>query len=125
MRLINAQDREIPQGARLRVAEGPDAGQTWVYSHVVEHPVDGHRVHVTRRHSRIGHVHREFHPRVFGLRVVVDITWRRHLLNKAHHVRSKFDDYLLAGVVALLPLAIFEHYHIAERLPMLAARPWH
>lgn len=114
MRLINAQDVEISPGARLRVVEGRDAGQVWQFSHVIEHPVDGHRVHVTRRHPRIGHVHREFHPRAFGLHVVVDITWRRHLVNKVHHVRSKFDDYLLAGVVALVPLALFEHYHLSE-----------
>lgn len=116
MRLINAQNVEVQPGARIRVTEGPDTGQTWQFSHVVEHPVDGHRVHVTRRHPRMGHVHREFHPRVFGLRVIVDITWRRHVLNKVTHMRSKFDDYLLAGVVALFPLAAFEHYHISERL---------
>ncbi len=117
MRLINAQDVEIPTGARIRVVEGRETGQLWQYSHVVEHPVDGHRVHVTRRHPRVGHVHREFHPRVFGLHVVVDITWKRRVANATHHAFSKFDDYLLAGLVALVPLAFFEHYKLAERLP--------
>lgn len=117
MRLINAQGVEVAPRARLHVVEGKDSGQVWQYSHVIEHPVDGHRVHVTRRHPRIGHVHRDFHPRVFGLRVEIDITWRRHMRNKVHHVRTKFDDYLLAGVVALLPLGLFEHYQLAERLP--------
>lgn len=117
MRLINAQDEEIRPGSRLVALQGKETGQMWNFSHVVEHPVDGHRVHVTRRHPRMGHVHREFHPAVFGLHVVIDITWQRHLLNKAHHVRAKFDDYLLAGVIALVPLAFFEHYHLAERLP--------
>jgi hypothetical protein len=116
MRLINAQGQEITPGARLRVAEGRDSGQVWLYSHTIEHPVDGHRVHVTRRHPRIGHVHREFHPRVFGLHVEIDITWRRHVVNKVHHVRTKFDEYLLAGVVALFPLAAFEHFHFSEKL---------
>lgn len=119
MRLINAHGEEIHQGSRVVAIQGRDVGQVWNFSHVVEHPIDGHRVHVTRRHPRMGHVHREFHPAIFGLHVVVDITWRRHLVNKAHHVRAKFDDYLLAGIIALFPLAIFEHYHLAERLPEL------
>jgi hypothetical protein len=117
MRLINAQGREVESGAKLVAIQGKEIGERWIFSHVVEHPIDGHRVHVTRRHPRMGHVHREFHPVVFGLHVVIDITWRKHVVNKVHHVRCKFDDYLLAGVVALFPLAIFEHYHIAERLP--------
>lgn len=119
MRLINAQGVEVQPKTRLHVVEGRAAGQVWQYSHVVEHPVDGHRVHVTRRHPRMGHVHKEFHPSVFGLHVLVDITWKRHVVNKVHHVRSRFDDYLLAGIVALLPLALFEHYHLAERVPEL------
>jgi len=114
MQLINANGEIVESGAKLRVAHGREIGQMWLYSHVVEHPVDGHRVHVTRRHTRLGHIHREFHPRVFGLEVKVDITWQRHVINKAHDVRCKFDDYLLAGIVALVPLALFEHYHLAE-----------
>lgn len=109
-------------GSRLVAVQGKEIGQQWRLSHVVEHPVDGHRVHVTRRHPRLGHVHREFHPGVFGLHVVIDVTWREHAINKAHHVRAKFDDYLLAGIVALLPLAIFEHYHVAEKLPEMLGR---
>lgn len=119
MRLINAQGTEISPGARLVAIKGAETGTRWTLSHVLEHPVDGHRVHVTRRHPRLGHVHREFHPSVFGLRVIVDITWQRAVINKAHHVRAKFDDYLLAGVIALLPLAFFEHYHVGERLTEL------
>lgn len=115
MRLINAQGQEIPAGARLHAVTGPQAGSVWTYSHTIEHPTDGHRVHVTRRH-RIGHVHREFHPGVFGLKVLVDITWKRHVLNVAHHTRQKFDDYLLAGIIALLPLAAFEHFHLSEKI---------
>lgn len=109
-------------GSRLVAVQGKEIGQQWRLSHVVEHPVDGHRVHVTRRHPRLGHVHREFHPGVFGLHVVIDVTWREHAINKARHVRAKFDDYLLAGVVALFPLAIFEHYHVAEKLPEMLGR---
>lgn len=116
MRLINAQGAEVHQGSRLRAIQGKETGQLWTYSHTIEHEVDGHRVHVTRRHSRLGHVHREFHPGVFGLHVIVDLTWKRHLVNRVHHVRTKFDDYLLAGVVALFPLALFEQLHVAERV---------
>lgn len=116
MRLINAQDEEVRPGARLVALQGKETGQLWRYSHVVEHATDGHRIHVVRRHPRLGHVHREFHPALFGLKVVVDITWQRHVINKAHDVRCKVDDYLLAGVIALVPLAVFEHYQVSERL---------
>jgi len=116
MQLINAQGVEVLPGSRLHAVSGPFMGQLWQLSHVIEHPIDGHRVHVTRRHSRLGHVHREFHPGVFGLSVVIDLTWKHHMVNKVHHVRSKFDDYLLAGVVALVPLAFFEQFHLAEKL---------
>lgn len=117
MQLINAQGEEIRPGSRVVAIQGKETGQMWRFSHVVEHVVDGHRVHVVRRHPRLGHVHREFHPGVFGLHVKVDVTWQRHVVNKVHHVRTKLDDYLLAGIIALFPLGIFEHYKLAERLP--------
>lgn len=117
MRLINALGQEIEKGARLRAIAGKEIGQVWHFSHVLEHPTDGHRVHVTRRHPRMGHLHKEFHPSVFGLSVVVDVTWRKHVRNSAYHAWQKFDEYLIAGAVALLPLAFFEKYHLAERLP--------
>lgn len=116
MRLINAQGIEVTPSSRLHAVSGPQAGQVWQYSHVIEHPIDGHRVHVTRRHPRLGHVHREFHPGVFGLTVVVDVTWKRHAVNQLHHARTKLDEYLLAGVIALVPLAFFEQFHLAEKL---------
>lgn len=116
MQLINAQGVAVQEGARLRAIQGRETGQVWRYSHVVEHPIDGHRVHVSRRHLQLGHIHREFHPGVFGLHVKVDVTWRKHLRNKVHHFRVKFDEYLIAGIVALLPLALFEQYHLAERV---------
>lgn len=122
MRLINTQGEIIEPGSRLHAIQGREIGRTWQYSHIVEHPIDGHRIHVTRRHPRMGHVHREFHPGVFGLKVVVDITWKRHVANKVHHVRTKVDDYLLAGVFALVPLAFFEHFRLADR--MMEAMPF-
>jgi len=116
MRLINAQDQEVQPGMRLRVVEGKESGQAWTFSHVVEHPVDGHRVHVTRRHPRMGHVHREFHPRLFGLHVVIDMTWRQSARVRVHHIRTKVDDYILAGIFALIPLAVFEQFHLSEHM---------
>lgn len=116
MQLINAQGEKIVPGARLRALAGPESGTNWTYSHVVEHPIDGHRVHVTRRHPKLGHFHREFHPAVFGLEIHVDVCWKKVVRAKVHHVRTKVDDYLLAGLFALLPLAAFEHFHMSERL---------
>ncbi|MEV7393935.1 hypothetical protein [Streptomyces sp. NPDC091215] len=41
----------------------------------------------------------------------------------AHHVWTKLDDYLMAGVFALFPLALYEHFHWAE--PIAAALTVH
>lgn len=125
MRLINANGEEITVGTRLRVVSGPRVGEVWNYSHLTVHPVDGHRVHVTRRHPRMGHVHREFHPGVFGLSVEIDITWRRAVRNRVHLVRRKFDDYLFAGIIALFPLAFFEQFHLGEKITEAVALIMH
>lgn len=117
MHLVNtATGNPIEPGAMLHVTTGPRTGEAWRFEKITPHATDGHRVHCTRRHPRIGRIHREFHPGVFGARVMIDITWHRHVRNVVRHAWSKADDYLLAGTFALLPLAFFEHFGIGDRL---------
>lgn len=62
----------------------------------------------------MGRIHREFHPSALGCEIAVDITWRKSMGHAAYRTWSKVDDYLLAGIFALVPLAFFEHYHWSE-----------
>lgn len=115
----SASGRRVEPGCMIHIVSGPYLGQAWRYSHVRE--VEGaHRVHCTRRVSgkrgRVFNGHREFHPSVFGLEVKIEISWQRHALNTTRHTLGKVDDYLLAGAFALLPLAFFEHYHMASKI---------
>lgn len=117
MRLINeATETEVEYLATIRCVAGPLTGQAWRYEKIIERDRNGHRVHCTRSHPKLGRVHREFHPSVFGCRVEREITFKLRIIAQVHHVRSKFDDYLLAGVVALVPLAFFERFGFAETI---------
>ena len=107
---------EVTTGADLRHAV---TGQRWRFSHVTHHPKYGHRIHATRTHRKLGRIPGEFHPSVFGLEVVVRVGWKRHVINVAHVTISKLDDWMLAGVIALVPLAFFEQFHAAEKITEL------
>jgi hypothetical protein len=115
MELINpTTGQTITPGAKIHTVPG---GEAWHFAKIVHHPSGEHRVHCTKivkgskgRHFR---GHREFHPHAFGLEIKIDITWQRHAMNTARHAFSKVDDYLMAGVFAIVPLAFFEHYHMA------------
>lgn len=112
--IFEATGTDVPRNHAVTAVTGPIAGQCWRVREL-KRTAEGHRVLMSRR-TAVGHVHREFHPSVFGLSVVVDVTWSRRALHRAAIMRRKVDDYLLAGVLALLPLAAFEHYHFAEWL---------
>lgn len=119
MRLINTATGEaFNVGCMLHVVTGPSLGQAWRYEHLRPHE-DGHRVHVTRSHPKMGRVHREFHPMIFGCRVEVEITFTRRLCQDSRHFVGKVDEWFLAGVFALVPLAFFEHYDLATKIPEL------
>ncbi|MEU9291307.1 hypothetical protein AB0D57_43495 [Streptomyces sp. NPDC048275] len=64
----------------------------------------------------MGRVHREFHPRMFDARVEIDVRWYGDVRHTAHHAWAKGGDYLLAGLFALVPLALFEQFHWAEKI---------
>jgi len=80
MKLIHdATDSVVDPGTVIHLASGPNQGQAWRFEKVVKHPTDGHRVHVTRSHSKIGRLHREYHPRLFGCSVQTASRWQRRL----------------------------------------------
>lgn len=117
MRLINqATGDTIPPGAIVHVMSGPTLGQAWRYEKIRPHTDGGHRVHVTRSHPKLGRVHREFHAHMFGAEVKIEFTWQRKVINHARHAVSRVDEWLLAGLFAVIPLAFFEHYQMSSTI---------
>ncbi|WP_331740742.1 hypothetical protein OG613_47015 (plasmid) [Streptomyces sp. NBC_00015] len=118
MKLIScATGREIEAGRKLYGQSGAAAGLAWRFERIAPRRNGVHHVHVSRPGGRkLGRIHREFHPSVFGCEITVEITWRRAVRHAAVHAWAKADDYLLAGVFALVPLAFFEHFHWAEAI---------
>ena len=116
MQLINPRTGQVIQpGTKIHTVHGSDP---WRYERLRKIDDTQHRVHVTRivkgSRGRTFRGHREFHPSVFGLEVKIDITWERKAVCRTRHMISKIDDYLLAGVFAIIPLAFFEHFHWAD-----------
>ncbi len=121
MQLINPNTGQIIEpGAKIHTLHGAHA---WRYERLRQIDAHTHHVHCTRvvkgTRGRTFRGHREFHPSVFGLEIKIDITWQRHALNKSRHVLGKVDDYLLAGLFAIVPLAFFERFHWADDITSL------
>ncbi|MCT9080478.1 hypothetical protein [Streptomyces fulvoviolaceus] len=106
MRLIhNATASAVEPGATIHMASGPNAGQAWRFEKITEHATDGHRVHVSRSHPKLGRIHREFHPGLFGCSVVIDVQWyadRQRLLRAVGHTAATGLSAFTAAVVAWL-----------------------
>lgn len=115
MELINPRTGQvIAPGSKIHTVHG---SHPWTFSHIRKIDSGTHHVHVTRTvkgtRGRTFKGHREFHPSVFGLDVRVSVTWQRHVINTTKHAAHKVDDYLMAGLFAIIPLAFFEQYHMA------------
>ncbi|MFJ8142621.1 hypothetical protein [Streptomyces sp. NPDC096013] len=105
---------EIQTGHILRVQTGATAGHAWKFEKIAQRADGVHHVHVTRHGGKVGRIHREFHPSIFGCEIKVEVTWLQSVSHAAYQTWSKIDEYLLAGLFALVPLAFFEHYHWSE-----------
>lgn len=116
MQLINPTTGQIiPQGTKIHTVHGNDP---WRYERLRKIDETTHHVHCTRlvkgARGRTFRGHKEFHPSVFGLEVKIDISWQRHAVTTGKHVFAKIDDYMWAGMFAIIPLAFFEHFHWAD-----------
>lgn len=106
-----------PGITRLRVVNGPSLGQMWRYERLAVDHIDGeHRVHASRSGGKQGRIHKEFHPHVFGATIVIDVTWGRKIQVGAVKARRRAGDWLMAGLVGLIPLAFFERFHMSEKI---------
>lgn len=80
---------------------------------------DAHTVIVSRHHPRLGRIKRTFHPRVFGLVIEIEISWHKAARTKIHHVWHETWFGVVLGILALIPLAFFEQFHLADDITSL------
>jgi hypothetical protein len=114
----------IDPGSMIHLTSGPSAGQAWRFERVVPHP-DGHKIHCTRSHPRTGRLHREFHPRLFGCRVVVDVAWYRDRPRMKRWLSVSVTQFALltvGGVIAWL-VAEYGNAQLTGVLTLFGARP--
>ena len=93
---------------------GPHAGRCFRIDDVVKR--DGqHVVRATRKHATGRHMITVL-PEVFGLiiREIEEIT--RRVINRVRRTWMKIDEGLYMGTLALIPLAYFEHYEMADKI---------
>ena len=113
--LITPEGAIVPLGRHYaRVQFGSLTGTLWRLDEIFHDGVQ-HMVRCSRQHA-IGRVRRVFAPVVFGLSVQEEITRLHHALNLGVHAWQKVDEWFFAGIVALVPLAFFEQYHLAETI---------
>jgi hypothetical protein len=94
----------VDPGSMIHVTAGPSVGQAWRFERIIPHQ-DGHKIHCTRSHPRTGRLHREFHPRVFGCHVVIDVKWyrdRQRMAGWASAVLTQLVLLTVGGVIAWL-----------------------
>jgi hypothetical protein len=53
---------------------------------------------------------------MIGCKVHCPRTRKERCTDALVHAWSKLDDWFMAGLIALIPLAIFEHYHMASKI---------
>ena len=99
----------------LTAQHGPHAVRIFRIDDVTK--VDGkHVVMASRRHNKsIRHMVKTA-PEVFGIIVTEVEEIVRTVWAKARRVWSRIDDGLYMGTMALIPLAYFEHYDMAEKI---------
>lgn len=98
MRLTHSETGDVVDpGSVIHMTTGPSVGQAWRFERIIPHE-DGHKIHCTRSHPRMGRIHREFHPRLFGCHVVIDVKWYRD--------RTRITRCFTASVTQLVLLVI-------------------
>jgi len=115
--LINDEGVLIEHGSIVHACSGPYVGRAYRYEGVFLYGHHTYRVKVSRK-STLGHFRAVAwaHPSVFGCTVRVPLTRRQACRAKIATLWAKIDDWFWAGTFALIPLAVFEHYHLATKI---------
>lgn len=105
MRLIHTETGAVvEQGAILHMTSGQSINQAWRFERIIPNP-DGHRIHCTRSHPKMGRLPREFHPDVFGCHVAADTRWYAHCHRMVRWLYASVSQAFLltaGGIVAWL-----------------------
>jgi hypothetical protein len=115
--------KTVEIGSVVHLVAGPSAGQAWRVERIMPRP-DGHKIHCSRSHPRIGRVLREFPPHLFGCRVVVDVAWyrdRARLHRWASACALQAVLLTIGGVIAWL-IAEFGDAQLGSALALVGAR---
>lgn len=110
--LMTSDGEIVLPGVVLRAEVGPHAGTHWRLEEIFHNGVT-HMLRCTRLH-KVGRVVQHLHPSVFGLTMVEVKAWFKVTRHDVMTMWRKVDEWLFAGIFALGPLAIFEHYHLAD-----------
>lgn len=115
--LVTEDDVIIEHGSIVHICTGPNVGRAYRYEGVVIAGHHTYRVKITRK-SIAGHFRAVewIHPSVIGCSVRVPLTRCQRVKVFALACWTKIDDWFMAGLVALIPLAWFEHYHMATKI---------
>lgn len=101
----------VEEGAMLRHKDG---GKAWRYEKITEKGGE-HHVIASQVLPHMGRATKTFHPHVFGCHVDITMAyWRSSAM--WHDFKSQTFILFYGGLLALIPLAFFEHFHIAARI---------
>lgn len=98
----------------LTAQSGPHAGQSFRIDDVIKHGRD-HLVKATRKH-RTGRHSIKVLADVFNLVITEIEELTRKIKNRVVRTWTKIDEGLYMGTLALIPLAYFEHYEMADKI---------
>lgn len=115
-RLINTEGEVLSEGCIVHVVTGASIGRAYRYEGVYAYGKT-HRIKVTRKatHGQFRSVE-WLHPTQVGCKVHCPRTRKQRCVDVVAHTWSKIDDWFMAGLVALIPLAMFEHFHLASKI---------
>jgi hypothetical protein len=122
--LVNVEGVVVSPGAIVHVTAGPSMGRAYRYEGVVTVTTRAggshghtHRVKCSRKATH-GHFRAVewMAPAALGCTVHAPLSMSERIKARWCHMWSKVDDYLWAGAFALIPLALFEHFHMAARI---------
>jgi hypothetical protein len=113
MRVVNTSTQcEVEPGTMLHMISGPSAGQAWRLEKVATRHDGDHQLHVSRSLPKLGRVHREFHPRLFGCVVVIDVKFYADVQKLKHacaFLLTQFTLLFIGGVIAWLIADYMSH----------------
>ena len=115
--------RTIDPGTTIHMSAGTSAGKAWRYEKITPYE-DGHKIHCTRSHPKLGRMHREFTPSLFGCTVVVDVAFyadRTRMLNALRKLAVSGVGAVVAAIIAWV-VAEYGNSNLQSVLALVGAR---